>query len=851
MSADAVDQRITSRARRAGLCSSLFIMDVVSLCPLQVGSVIWQPRSAAWVLTVVCKATYQLHPGTATLAQDQEVPHESDNHWNDDAERSLHTVSDLVPVKPRVDVLLVGHAFAPRKVPVRSLIARLAVGEIDKSIEVFCDRTFAMDGQLREGQRFARMALSYERAARGPEGWNPVGMHRDAVEGYRNRSVPNLQPVGTSVGSPSDHIAPAGFGPIAASWPLRQERLGPVAARWDFASWQNGPLPEGMNLSYFNAAPPDQQVHALRDDEQITLENLNLEHPRLVTRLPGIRPRATVELSGGATRALSMRADTLWIDTDRGICTVTWRGQLPLEHPQMRGRVSIAMDQPGQAHAEASLHRSHFSSPATLDLGAEAALLSDGLEEDENPLVGTQIGGSRLAAPELPFAAPGALSSLASRADRRAEPAPMRAAHDEDENPLVDTLVAELRGGSPVLPFAASAAAQGGDASAQVAPAWNVASAPAAIDPLAQSASSWGVAASAPEASHLPSFPAVVALPLPAPPPRRPLAPSSWEVTSPALLSTPALVVSAAAIDSPWVAGSSGPPRETIGMAAAAGSLALVDPKYEPLPAEKAAVDSQPRAVQLLSFNPASVARIRRVPRWKQLLEDLAEEPVNRDLDEGGGAGEPWEIEDQREVFEVLARGALSDAKGIEEALAAARTAGGKLVAPLVLVEGELEVHFDELEALKAAATTAAPLITAADEGLRSAIEAADKFLARQGLSATPAVCEGLHARIREAFVRERKVLPGDYLDRQVERALLSGRHYQTREVLGGTFLRALLWIIGERDAVLAYVPEELGKKLPMYRRVAVRVIAEVQPQQDQFEMGAVALKVLAVGRLS
>ena len=47
-------------------------------------------------------------------------------------------------------------------------------------------------------------------------------------------------------------------------------------------------------------------------------------------------------------------------------------------------------------------------------------------------------------------------------------------------------------------------------------------------------------------------------------------------------------------------------------------------------------------------------------------------------------------------------------------------------------------------------------------------------FLARPALSPTPAVCEGLQTRIREAFVREKKALAADYLDRQTERALLT-----------------------------------------------------------------------------
>src|SRR4051794_28663001 len=143
-------------------------MDVVSVSSLPVASLIWQPRPSNWVLTVVCKATYSLQPGEAAFAAEQEAPNENDNHWDDDPARSVSAPSDLIPIKPRAEVMLVGPAFAPHRTPARSLIARLCVGEVDKSIEVFCDRSVAPDGSVQEGARFNRMAIRYERAVGGP-----------------------------------------------------------------------------------------------------------------------------------------------------------------------------------------------------------------------------------------------------------------------------------------------------------------------------------------------------------------------------------------------------------------------------------------------------------------------------------------------------------------------------------------------------------------------------------------------------------------------------------------------------------------------------------------------------------
>src|SRR5512140_2077516 len=169
-------------------------MDVGSAGPFRVASLLWYAHVGAPVLTVVAKGTFLLKPGESPLAPEQEAPNEEDNYWDDDPSRSLYSPSDLVPRKPRADVLLVGSAFAPRREPVRSLLVRLVVGEVDKAIEVFCDRHSTQDGQLREGPRFTKMPLRWERASSGSNGSNPVGVRTEGTQDtYGNVSIPNLQ----------------------------------------------------------------------------------------------------------------------------------------------------------------------------------------------------------------------------------------------------------------------------------------------------------------------------------------------------------------------------------------------------------------------------------------------------------------------------------------------------------------------------------------------------------------------------------------------------------------------------------------------------------------------------------
>ncbi|WP_437693854.1 DUF2169 domain-containing protein [Sorangium sp. So ce176] len=318
-------------------------MEVLALGPLPVASLLWQPRPDAWMLTFACKATFALRPGESPLAPEQEPLREADAHWRDDPAFSLYASTDIVPIRPRADVVLVGHAFAPGQVPVRSLVARLSVGEIDKPIEVFCDRSFTKEGALREGQPFARMPLLWERAARGADAANAVGIAAGARDAYGAHRLPNLVPPGTAISGPEDVIEPVGFGPIAPSWPARRSRLGRHAAAFASGEWQRSPLPADLDASYFNAAPPDQQVAALRGDERIVLENLHPELPRLATRLAGERAQAFVERPGQAAQPVALRPDLLWIHTDRALCALTWRGQIPLAHPHEAGAVRVSL----------------------------------------------------------------------------------------------------------------------------------------------------------------------------------------------------------------------------------------------------------------------------------------------------------------------------------------------------------------------------------------------------------------------------------------------------------------------------------------------------------------------------
>src|SRR5262249_29885161 len=66
---------------------------------------------------------------------------------------------------------------------------------------------------------------------------------------------------------------------------------------------------------------------------------------------------AFVERPHAPVAELAMTCDTLWIDTDRAICTMTWRARFALNERDQPGRVVIGMELHGHPLTWADLMR--------------------------------------------------------------------------------------------------------------------------------------------------------------------------------------------------------------------------------------------------------------------------------------------------------------------------------------------------------------------------------------------------------------------------------------------------------------------------------------------------------------
>ncbi len=729
-------------------------MDVELLSPLPTRLVLWQSPADEWRVTVVSKVSYLLQPGTARIKEDPLELIFEDEHLDGDPECSVYAPSDLAPAKARADVILTGSAYAPRGKPVERLVARILVGDISKSIVVTGWRAVAQDGSIHGGAPFSSMQLSYEAAAGGPGSDNPVGLLPDARDSYGRVLLPTIYKE-NQVPAVGKTVDPVGLGAIGRRWPTRRARLGRHEKDFDVDNWRSNPLPADFDMGYFNVAPSDQQLSALSPTEALVLHNLNATNATLITRLPGIQPAVFIAQSDG--RRVHMKADTLWIDSNRAIATLTFRSHMKVSGPKQNLTFVVTSE-----HVERPVSWKHVRqqrSKATAHKpplgGAPAHTVDLPTIEDSTGLL------------VMPVAAPLPFSKRGAGGGRESAPSPARLPFDapsKAQDPLQTTH--HNWSPAPALPPPASPWANDGNTASGRGPATRMRNA----DPLAKPA------------------PAVA---LSAPP-----APSSARATGP--------VVAAADL------------------------------------------------LSLLWVHPDCAARIRRVKAYKSILDALDNRPVDWALDDAAPAAEQMLLDDRREVFEVMAEASPSGYEGLAAALRSGCREDGKFVPQLVLVRAELSTPFDAKARLKAMITTVKPLLAddADASDLGAAVANAERFLGAADELVSKSVLEGYAHQIQQAFEAEDRPLPKHYLGDETSRVLLNHRMYDQRILLGDAHLRSLLHFVGIDEPVPTYLALDLTKRLPLYRRFRVRVVAEVLPQEDDSEAAPLALRALALARV-
>ncbi len=277
------------------------------------------------------------HPSTEALppCDEQLSPHETDVYWGEPGKSSLRYETQAVYIRSMTDVLLHGHAWAPRGRRVNVVQVSVRVGHLQKRAVVSGTRVWQR-GIVRaipsDPLPFESLPLRYERSFGGTAGAqyetrNPVGVgFYESERKALDNPLPSIEEPRAMVRQWSDRPEPCGFGPVARNW---QPRLG-LAGTYD-AAWveRRAPLwPADFDERFFQVAPPGLRATPhLRGGEPVVLEGLSPDGP-IAFPLPTYRVLARCTFARRVERRL-MTLDTVYLEPDERRLVLIWRAAFP------------------------------------------------------------------------------------------------------------------------------------------------------------------------------------------------------------------------------------------------------------------------------------------------------------------------------------------------------------------------------------------------------------------------------------------------------------------------------------------------------------------------------------------
>lgn len=284
-------------------------MEIINETPFEAGALMWEDLEGKPRVTVVVKATFTMKNGTKPVVAKQQLPLFRGDVMTGEGEKAMvRFESDMVPVKPRADVVVVGRAHAPGGRPVRMLDSTLRVGGRRWRIRVFGDRrwsfasSFLFFPQLSRPEPFVSMELGYDRAFGGidsaaarycPENLAGRGfIGKKSPKCIHGKSAPNLENPGALVHSWSTKPKPVGFGFYGRGWMPRLKYAGTYDEKYRKERAPKTPM--DFSYAFYNGAHPELQVEGhLRGDEPVELSNLS-PAGELHFSLPAARPTANL-----------------------------------------------------------------------------------------------------------------------------------------------------------------------------------------------------------------------------------------------------------------------------------------------------------------------------------------------------------------------------------------------------------------------------------------------------------------------------------------------------------------------------------------------------------------------------
>jgi hypothetical protein len=326
------------------------VSSIINLTSSQAAPVVTMGIDGRWQITVVVKATFVWDKTGKAVPTDPSPIVDTDQFAGEPSTSGLLRASDLGPMKPRCDVLLVGELAFPQ--PITMTEVQLTVGSrINKAARVFGERVWlpsaVADLVPSQPKAVTVVPIAWERTYGGADPGDPkcVDARNPAGSGVAKnpktlygKPAPQIEdldkPVGVRVGVPS----PIGFGPIAQHWQARVA----LAGTYDEA-WQRSrrPLPPtDFSPEFFNVAPIDQQLDRYTPGDVVRLSNMTVAGLEQF-RLPDARFPVTIVTSDEMSESVAV-VDTVIIEPAQRRFSLLGKAQADLLNgPSSLGQVIV------------------------------------------------------------------------------------------------------------------------------------------------------------------------------------------------------------------------------------------------------------------------------------------------------------------------------------------------------------------------------------------------------------------------------------------------------------------------------------------------------------------------------
>lgn len=293
---------------------------------------------------VVMKATFQVDPAKGVVAGQGQVPLLfADEFYREAATSSVKYATEACPPKVGTDVILRGHAWAP-KGGATSVDVSLRVAKLAKTIRVVGERRYFRSvgaWQVSSPVKFERMPLVWERAFGGADPssgspaehavhpQNPVGTGyapSRSAKRLEGLALPNLEDPRAPITTPDAPGRSVGFGFVASHWLPRRSYAGTYDERW---KQEQAPyLPVDFDDRFFSAAPEGliAEPH-LKGGEELEVLGATLGG-RFAIRLPAIRWSVSSSLAGRRSEHVPV-LDTVVVEPDERRVLLTWKVAIP------------------------------------------------------------------------------------------------------------------------------------------------------------------------------------------------------------------------------------------------------------------------------------------------------------------------------------------------------------------------------------------------------------------------------------------------------------------------------------------------------------------------------------------